>query len=83
MPEHAQGGRDRGQIRVELEQSLAVHHRMILPAPIPQDEIAGRESGMVRFHDLSHRAAHHHVADVYRVGVGSDSRDASAHVGID
>ena len=27
------------------------------------DKIAGRESGVARFYDLPHRAAHHYVAD--------------------
>jgi len=82
--EHAQGGADRGQSRVELAQRAVVAAGMGLPAKHALDPVAWRQQAGMGGDDAAHHARVLHGVQRVRIGVvGRLERLVDAHVGVD
>ena len=81
--EHVQGRLRRSERRIELPQRAAARDRVVLPAELPDDGVAGREPRSCAFHDLTDDLARHRLAELGRLRVRARRAHAPAHVGID
>ncbi|MNT52464.1 hypothetical protein D3C72_1894920 [compost metagenome] len=64
------------------QQARAIGHRVVLPAGLRQHPFARLELRMVGRLDPRHRAAHHGLPDLHRLGVRRRVAHAAAHIGI-
>ena len=81
--EHANRGRDRPEFRIDLVQSLAIRHRMGLPAGARQHDVALGKTGIVGGDHFGNGAAFHHAADRHRRRIGRSIAHPAAHIGIE
>ena len=82
--EHAERGRDRRELRIELAQPGAVRERMCVCQPARLSTMSPfGEFVIVRGRDLAHGAGFHHLVDADRLGVGRRVAHAPAHVGVE
>ena len=81
--EHADSGRDRRDLGIDLGQALAVGDGVCLPAGARQHDVALGKGGIVGRDHLADGAAFHHAIDRHRLRIGRPVAHAAAHVGIE
>ena len=82
-PQNAERGRDRRLLRVELQEAIARHCAVELPAITAHRVVAFAETGVVRVRDLADDTALDDLADFGGAGIGALSADAAAHVRVE
>ena len=81
--EHAEIGRQRRAMALDLHQVIALGDVVRLPAARPDGDIADGEAGMVGGDDLAHGFAGHDLADLNGDGVGLLLAQPAAHIRVD
>src|SRR5690606_5790314 len=81
-PEHAQRMGRRFHVAGELEQTIAIGHRIVLPAIAAEHPVAWLVIRMTGFGDPAYGAADHHITDRHRWRVRWPFAHAATHIGI-
>ena len=70
IPEDAERGGNRGEIRIQLAKLFSVGNGIFLPAPVAFENVADLKFRILRLHYLADGAADHHLADIHGIGIG-------------
>ena len=82
-PEDVQRGLRRRQVGIELSERAAAGDGVVLPAELPDDEVARREARILALDDLPDRLPRHRLAHLGRLRVRARRAHPPAHVRVE